>query len=76
MFEEFPRAIVMLEAFFFRAEFGRMRLKSSCGCPQRMLHVEHLVIENQLDGVGGHVRAIEAIVHDDLIERRVEASIL
>jgi len=49
VFEEFPRAIVMLEAFFFRAEFGRMRLKSACGCPQGMFHVEHLVIEDQLD---------------------------
>jgi len=53
-----------------------MRLKSACRCPQGMFHVEHLVIEDQLDGVGGHIRAIEAIVHDDLIERRVEAAIL
>jgi len=37
----------------------------ACGCPQGMFHVEHLVIEDQLDGVGGHIRAIEAIVHDD-----------
>ena len=66
--EEFLRALVMFKPLFFRAKFGGMRLESACGCAQGMLHVEHFVIEDQFDRVGRHLRAIQAIVHHDLIE--------
>jgi hypothetical protein len=46
VFEKFPRALVVLEALFFGAEFGGMRLESARRSPQGVFHVQHLVIQN------------------------------
>ena len=66
--EEFSRALVMFKPFFFGAKFGGVRLESTCSGAQGMFHMEHLVIEDQFDRVGRHLRAIQATVHHDLIE--------
>src|ERR1700687_6175117 len=76
MFQKFPRSLELFEALFFGAEFGGVRLKPACGGAQGMLHMEHFVIKDQFDGIRGHMRAIQSIVHNDLIEGRVEAAIL
>src|ERR1700730_5945570 len=74
LLEEFSRPLVMLETFFFGAEFGRVSLESTCGRAQGMLYMEHLVIKDQFDRVGRHLRAIQAIIHNDLIERGIEGT--
>src|SRR6266446_1339352 len=72
MLQKFSCPGVMLEPLFLGAKFRGMRLQPTRGGAQRMLYVEHFVIEDELDSVGRNVRAIEAAVHYDLVERRIE----
>ena len=68
MLQKFSRARVMSEPFFLGAEFGRMRLQSARGGAQWMLHVQHLVIQNEFHRVGRHLGTIQPLVHHDLVE--------
>lgn len=72
--EEFHRALVVGEAFFFAAEFRGMRLAAAAREADRMLLVEHLVVKHVGHDVLGHAGAVELPVDDDLIQRRIEAA--
>ena len=59
---------ILREALFLGADVGGMRLQPTCGGAQGMLYVEHLVIEDKSDSIRGDVRAVQTIVHHDLVE--------
>ena len=65
--------VVIGEALFLFAKFGRVGFAAAAGKFHRMLHVQHLVIEHIGDHAFRHARMIEPAVDQNLLERRIEA---
>src|SRR5689334_8639442 len=51
-----------------------MGFDSAAGRTQRMLHVQHFVEKHVFEGVARDRSLVQPAVHDDLIERRIEAA--
>ena len=60
--------------FFFAPEFGGVRFAAAAREADRMLLVEHLVIQDVSDDVLRNSRSVELPVDDDLVQRRIEAA--
>src|SRR5579872_2947651 len=71
--EEFSSALIVSKTLFLGAEFRRMCLQSAGSGAQRMLHMQHFVVEDEFHRVGRDVSAIQPLVHHDLIEGRIIA---
>ena len=61
MLQEFSRTGIVREPLFLGAEFGGVRLQPARRGAQGMLHVEHLVIQDEFHGVGGHFGMIQPL---------------
>ena len=72
--EEFARAGVVREALLLGSKFAGVRLQPASRRADRMLRVQHFVVQDEFHGVCGHIGAIEALVHHDLVERRIVAA--
>src|SRR5690242_5157096 len=72
--EELAGTLVIRVALLFHPEFQRMGLDAAAGGTQRVLDVQHFVKEHVFNGVLWHASTVEPAVHDDLIERGIEAA--
>src|SRR5437879_6322355 len=51
-----------------------MGFDSAASRTERMLHVQHFVEEHVFNGAAGHGGPVQPAVHNDLVERRIEAA--
>ena len=63
--EERLRVGELRELFFFVLELPWMDTTPSAARPDRMLEVEHLVVDDVFDGIARHPRVIEQAADDD-----------
>src|SRR5437868_709342 len=72
--QELPGVIQMRKKLFLGHKLRRMHTTPAAPEFDGMLQVEHLVINDVLNGVTGHPRMIEHPAHDDGVVRRIVMS--
>src|SRR6266478_5365899 len=69
--QEFARLLQFREALFFRQKLPRVHASPTPTQLDRVLQVQHFVVENVLDGVARHARMVEDAADDDGVVRWV-----
>jgi len=70
-FEEFFGSLELWKKPFLGLKFGRMHAAAAASELDRMLEVQHLVINDVIHDIAGNMRVIESAADDDGIVSRV-----